>query len=179
MAGVAGRSGGRNARTTQEHQQRGSYRDDRHGGSVNPNPPKGAPTPPKTLGGEAKAEWDRMISRLTESRTLSTVDDGALYQYCQLFAETEALPAAQAEALQAMERLEDAMGRLEGGELVQCVKELVKLRQLESRYIGQIRQQRMALRVYLVEFGLTPAARSRVKVGTPDEPENPWDGLVN
>lgn len=179
MAGVAGRSGGRNAKTAQEHEQRGSYREDRHGGATNPDPPKGAPMPPKPISGEAAEEWDRMIVRLTDSGALSTVDGGALYQYCQLFAETEGIALTKAETEQSIDRLEENMSGLEGGELVQCFQEITKLRQLEARYITQVRQGRMAIRVFLVEFGLTPAARSRVKIAKPDAPEDEWAGLVN
>ena len=48
---------------------------DRHAGGDAPDPPKGTPTPPKPLSGEAKAEWDRMVGRLTQNGTISIVDD--------------------------------------------------------------------------------------------------------
>ena len=91
MAGVKGRSGGRNAKTVEQHRLEGTYDPSRHAGFENPEPPKGTPESPKPLQGDAKDEWDRMIRRLDASKTLSVVDDAALFQYCQLFAETEAL----------------------------------------------------------------------------------------
>lgn len=144
MAGVAGRSGGRGAKPTQDHQRRGTYREDRHGGFESPDPPKGAPIPPKPLEGDAKAEWDRVCEDLEACKTLASVDRSALYQYCCLFAETEALAA----------------------------KKDINL------YVA-IRQNRMAMRTYLVEFGLTPASRSRVKIAKKEDPGSKWDGLVN
>jgi len=107
-----------------------------------------------------------MIRRLTDSKTLSTVDDGALYQYCQLFAETEAIAVTQLETASTIDLLEDNLSgpKEEREDLLQVAQEITKLKQLEARYITQVRQGRMALRGYLVEFGMTPAARSRVKV---------------
>lgn len=179
MAGVAGRSGGRNAKTVQEHQQRGTYRNDHHGGSTNPDPERGAPEPPKPIEGEVRAEWDRMLVRLKDMGTLSVVDGAALYQYCSLFAETEALAVSKLETAASIDLLEENLRGIDKDDLVACFHEITKLRQLESRYGVQIRQGRMAIRSYLVEFGLTPAARSRVKIAKPDAPTSKWDGLVN
>lgn len=180
MAGAKGRSGGRNAVTTQEHQRRGTLRADRHGTDPSPEPPEGRPEPPKALDGDALEEWDRMIRRLEQSKTLSTVDDGALYQYCRLFAETEAIAVSQQETAASLDIIEENLHGLAKDQLVAAFQEITKLRQLEARYTTQIRQGRMALRTYLVEFGLTPAARSRVKVvsgQTKDEPANPLAAL--
>jgi hypothetical protein len=110
-----------------------------------------------------------MVSRLSVSQTLTLVDDAALYQCCRLFAETEALAETQAETGESVARLEENLAGLEGADLVACFQEITKLRQLESRYVSLIRQGRMAMRIYLVEFGLTPAARSRVRVAQGDD----------
>lgn len=119
---------------------------------------------PKPLEGDAAEEWDRMLERLAQSKTLSSVDGAALYQYCQMFAETEALALAQLEVSGSIAILEESLGDFEGAERIQAFQELTKLRQLEAGYSGKIRQGRMGLRVWLVEFGLTPASRGRVKI---------------
>ncbi|MCA1562178.1 MAG: P27 family phage terminase small subunit [Acidobacteria bacterium] len=150
-------------KTRREHEVAGTFRRDRHS-HRNPDPPKGIPTSPKELTGAALDEWQRMIDRLSKSGSLSVVDDAALYQYCRLFAETEAIEQTQAETAASIEILEQNLAGLEGAELVQCFQEITKLRQLEARYTTQVRQGRMALRTFLVEFGLTPAARGRVKL---------------
>lgn len=129
-----------------------------------PDPPKGRPEPPKPLEGDALDEWNRMLDRLERSGTLSVVDDGALYQHCRLFAETEALTEKQSEVGESIKILEENLGGLQGADLVQCFQEISKMRQLEAGYDTKIRQGRMALRQYFVEFGLTPSARSRVKL---------------
>jgi hypothetical protein len=47
---------------------------------------------------------------------------------------------------------------------VQAFQEITKLRALESSYIGKIQAGRAKLRQWLVEFGMTPSSRTRVKL---------------
>jgi P27 family predicted phage terminase small subunit len=175
MAGVPGRSGGRNAKPVQVHQLHGTFRADRHEGIEHPAPPSSAPESPIQLTGEAKAEWTRMVDRLSTSKVLTKVDDAALYQYVQLFAETEAIKADNAKIRKLSADLKRAIRELEGVELVQAVGEVVKLQQVLAKQTTQLRQGHMAIRQYLVEFGLTPAARSRVRVA--DDKEKPKSAL--
>ncbi len=166
MPGTAA-SGGRNRRSAQEHAQTNTFRGDRHGDAVAPEPPKGVPESPKPLEGDALAEWDRMIDRMQSSGTLSVVDDAALYQYCRLFAETEQIERTQAETSETVRILQenfDGKGDLSFENMLAVAQEITKLKKLEASYISQVRQGRMAIRQYLVEFGMTPAARSRVKL---------------
>lgn len=165
MAGIKGqRTGGRNAVSSQQHVLRGTFQPSRHAGHETPEPPKGRPEPPVVLADEPQAEWDRMIGRLELMGVLSVVDDAVLYQYCRLFAETEAIAVSQAETAASIKIVEENLAGLKKEELVAVFQEITKLRQLEARYTTQVRQGRMALRQYLVEFGLTPSARSRVKL---------------
>ena len=165
MPGTAN-SGGRNAKSAQMHVLTGTFRGDRHGSGPAPEPPKGRPTPPGTLKGEALAEWERMVDRLEQSGTLSVVDDAALYQYAELYAETEGIKADQIENRKLTVTLKRAVKDLEGSELVQAIKEIVELRHLVNKGARELRQGHLAIRQYLVEFGMTPAARSRVKVSS-------------
>src|SRR5690242_8852171 len=126
MAGVKGRSGGRNARTTQEHVLRGSFRDDRHGDKHTPEPSKGIPEPPKPLEGDGREEWDRMVARLTDSGTLCKVDDAVLYQYAWLFAEVEELRVDLETARGSAQILEENIRGLEGPDLVAVFQEVAK-----------------------------------------------------
>ena len=171
MPGVKGLSGGRNAKTREQLERDGTFRKDRHGDLRNPAPPIGRPDPPKELTGEALAEWERMIARCELDGTLSKVDDAALYQYCCLFAETEAIAVTKQELADSARILQenfDRQGDVDFSDLLAAAQEITKLRQLEARYTSQIRQGRMSIKAYLVEFGKTPAARSRVKL--PEQP---------
>lgn len=171
-------SGGHNRKATHLHVLDGTFRKDRHGETETPDPPLGIPQPPKKLTGEAKSEWDRMIARLTTSKAISIVDDGALYQYCRLFAETEAVAQDYTDTRDLSNTLKKAVTKLDGAELVAAIGEIVKLRQLLAKQTTQARQQRMAIRQYLVEFGLTPSSRGRVKIAT-RKPADPKSGQSN
>lgn len=181
MAGVKGRSGGRNARSRAFHVLHGTFRDDRHADQEFIDPPKGTPAIPRGLAGAARAEWNRMVARMETSKTLSTVDDAALYQYTQLFAETEAIRVDNVELKKLAKQLKHAVlnGKLEGAELVEAIGKIVVLHQLAQKQSTQLRQGHMAIRQYLVEFGMTPSARNRVKVPKGQLPtSNPLDKFL-
>jgi P27 family predicted phage terminase small subunit len=163
-------SGGHNRVSTQMHVLKGTFRSDRHGDQESPQPPEGIPSPPKRLVGEALGEWKRMVARLAHSRTLSVVDDGALYQYAKLFAETETLTLERAKMQKLSDELKRLAHKLDGYDLVQAIGRIVDLQKLVTGNTTRLRQQRMALRQYLVEFGMTPSARTRVKVQRPQQP---------
>jgi P27 family predicted phage terminase small subunit len=180
-------SGGRNRLSRAEHELAGTARTDRHGAATDPpaiDPPKGRPDIPDGLSAHALAEWTRMVLRLEGAKTLSTIDDAVLYQYCCLWAETEGIvdkrrvTAALADTLLASL----APPVAEDVDVAGISAQIVKLRQLDLKYSTQLRQGHMAVRHYLVEFGMTPAARSRVKVAeaaTPADPFGEFDPEAN
>lgn len=174
-------SGGRNAKSAARHAVSGTFRGDRHGdGAVaGAEGPKGVPTPPKPLEGDALEEWNRTVQRLQQLGTLSTVDDAAIYQYACLFAATEATAVLQLEVAGSALVVEENIGDLKGAELVQAFQEITKLRALEARYASQIRQGRMGIRTWLVEMGLTPSARNRVKGPAAPPKSDPLMALVS
>jgi P27 family predicted phage terminase small subunit len=113
----------------------------------------GAPAVPSSLKGEALAEWNRMIVRLEASKTLTSVDDGVLANYCRLHADAE--------------RLQAAVDALPSPFFSKVSVDGAGVEHREPKVhpgFAQLRSYRQALRQFLVEFGLTPAARSRVKV---------------
>jgi hypothetical protein len=169
MAGRKGRSGGGLAKTVEEHRLEGTYRATRHKDIVNPKPPKGLPVKPNTLAGAASDEWDRMIVRLSLSKTISLVDDGVIYQHVLLFAETEQLVIEKAEARAAVERLLESQGDVEKSDLLPFFQEVGKMMKLSAGYDSKLRSNRVALIHALAEFGLTPVSRGRVKVASADE----------
>lgn len=146
---------------------RGTFRRDRHGDTVTANAGPGVPESPRALNGEAKAEWDRMVERLTASGALSAVDGAVLYDYCRLHADAE--------------RLQDAIDALDAPFFLKVSVDGAGVEHAEPKVhpaFAQLRAYRMALRAYLVEFGLTPAARSRVKVQKPNQPVSKWAGVL-
>lgn len=166
-------SGGHNAKSIEQLKAEGTYRPDRHGGLETPEPPKGRPEAPKGLKGPARAEWDRMVDRLDQSKTLRLVDDAALYQYSQLFAETERIQADHERIRTMSSKLMREVRKLKGDELLDAVREVVKLELILSKQVTQLRQGHMSIRQYLIEFGMTPSARNRVKIlSTDDKPKS-------
>lgn len=178
MAGTKA-SGGRNARSRATHLLMGTFRGDRHAKTRTPIAPKGKLRPPAGLTGVGRTEWRRMVARLAQLQTLSTVDDAALYQYARLFAETEGIAAARLENTALVKTLLATVDRLVAVaadrdpdaalvNVTEAIAQILKLRTLEAKHTTQSRQGRMAIRQYLVEFGMTPAARTRVQA-QPDE----------
>lgn len=172
-------SGGRNRKSAARHRLEGTYQKCRHDGRADPDPPKGRPTPPTSLAGDARAEWQRMVKRLEDTKTLSTVDDAALYQYSCLFAETEEITAAHRTNARLLEKLEQALERVrDEDQVAQVATAIADIRKLDAKHVQQLRQSRMALRQFLVEFGMTPAARSRVKEMAPAAGDQPVSKLA-
>lgn len=165
MAGVKGqRSGGHNAKTREQLEIEGTFDPSRHAGLENPLPAPGLPRPPGKLGKIARREWRRMVALLDETRTLSREIAAALYQYCELFEEAQTIKAQRIERQNLIETLEGLIRELKGEELVKAISEITKLAMLDAKDATQIRQYRLAIRTYLVEFGQTPASRGRVKL---------------
>lgn len=159
-----GASGGRNAVSRRTLAARGTKRKDRHDDFETPEPSKGRPEPPFALTKEALEEWDRMLGRLDDCGSLAKVDDMAVYQYCRLVMETEGLLDRQERVENSLQILEGSLGDVEADDKISLLREIGKMTQLAAGFDNKIRQGRMAVRQYLVEFGLTPAARSRVKL---------------
>lgn len=151
MPGVKGRSGGHNKQSGALHVVKGTFRAGRHTLDA-PEAPQGAPEAPGVLTGEARAEWDRMTARLTTLKTLSTVDGALLWNYCQVWADCCRL---QADA-DALERTWYEKVTVDGAGTEHREPRVHPV-------FGQLKQYRLALRVFLVELGVTPLARGRVK----------------
>lgn len=112
-----------------------------------------------------------MVHRLHASKTLATVDDAALYQYCCLFAETEGIRHSRITNARLLAKLETALERVRHeDQIAEVAGAIADLQKLDAKHLQQLRQGHMALRQYLVEFGMTPAARTKVTVVTPVSP---------
>jgi phage terminase small subunit len=156
------RTGGKNRKAAATHVLLGTFQPSRHGRqALNPVVPAGRPEPPEGLPEAVLQQWQVVVSFLEAMGTVSRVDGLIIEQYCRLYVETAAIAVTQSEMAASIARLEENLSGLEGAELVQCFQEISKLRHLEARYTGQIRQGRMAQRQYLIELCLTPASRSR------------------
>jgi P27 family predicted phage terminase small subunit len=114
-----------------------------------------------TLGQET---WGRLIWAFEDMGMLHKVDADAVYAYCQLWSETELVKQQQDEARAGLKVLEENLSDIAAEDKVALFTQIVTLHKTVSKCTDQLRQGRMAIRQYLVEFGLTPASRGRVKL---------------
>lgn len=116
-----------------------------------------------------------MVNRLEAAKILSVVDDAALYQYCCLYAETEGIRASRMTNARLLAKLEAALERVRHEDQIAAVASAIgDLQRVDAKHLQQLRQGHMAIRQYLVEFGMTPAARSRVRATDAPAPEDPF-----
>lgn len=116
--------------------------------ALNGDEPKFDKTPPRCpahLSDEAKREWRRIIKDLSAANLLTIVDRAALASYCQ------------------------AWGRwVESEDNIRKHGMLVKSPNgypMQSPYLAVANKAMEQMQRMLVEFGMTPSSRSRIKVG--------------
>lgn len=112
------------------------------------------PTPPAFLCDDAKVEWGRVCSVLFSAGLMTEMDRAALGAYCASYGRW-----AQAErALGAMAEKDAAnyalMIRTKDGNAIQ------------NPLVGVANKAKADMVRFAAEFGMTPAARSRVEAGT-------------
>ena len=110
-----------------------------------PVPPSGVPDCPDYLTEEARAEWFRTCAALRQMGLLSAADRTALAAYCTAY-------SRWVEA--------EAQVRKFGA----IVKSPEKGFPMKSPYLSIAEQAMEAMRKFMIEFGLTPSSRSRIRV---------------
>ena len=111
-----------------------------------PVPPSDLPDCPDHLQGEARAEWFRICAALRSMGLLTCADHALLEAYCVTYA-----------------RWLDAEAKLK--EFGTIVKSPNKGFPMTSPYLHVANSALEQLRKLAVEFGLTPASRSRIRIG--------------
>ncbi|MEM6798012.1 MAG: phage terminase small subunit P27 family [Planctomycetota bacterium] len=115
-----------------------------------PKPDASKPTAPKHIKGEARKEWNRISKLLHAAGLLTQVDRTALAAYCETYA-----------------RWVDAEEKLKATGMV--VKSPSGY-PMPSPYLPIANRAMKDMKGWLAEFGMTPAARSKVVVD--DQPED-------
>lgn len=157
MAGKPGRSG-RKAKPIGVHILQGTFRADRHN-AAEVEAPVIIPDPPKSLKGEAMAEWDRITRLLAEAKCIADLDRSALAAYC----------IEWARYVTANNRLRVANTLL--AESTKGTKMPHPLLRVSDRALANM------LRI-CQEFGLTPASRSRLNIDAAAGNEDPLEKLI-
>ena len=146
MSGVPGESG-RKPLPKATKELAGTYRADQH----NPNEPnlpalENTPRCPAHLNGEAKKAWHRTGKVLVSMGVLTEADLNGLEAYCSVYGRWK-----DAEA-----HLGQAGLTTLGGQTGMVV--------VPSPYLKIVEDSLKQMKGWMVEFGLTPSSRSRVKV---------------
>jgi P27 family predicted phage terminase small subunit len=124
-----------------------------------PSAPPGIPECPAWLDEEAKAEWERVIPELQEMGLLSSADRAALAAYCT-----------------AWSRWVEAEAQVKKFGTV--VKSPEKGFPMKSPYLSIADQALETMRKLMVEFGLTPSSRSRIKVPEDGDAADEFDQFL-
>lgn len=123
-----------------------------------PEPKAGIPRAPKHLSKGARAAWPKFAKLLNDMGVLSVADGIALERVCETYAETVTA-----------RRTLDAAGWY--------TTVATKSGTYETRHpaVQVLQQADRRLRAWLAEFGLTPAARTRVSAAEAPRQPNPFD----
>lgn len=123
-----------------------------------PKPAAKIPDCPPFLDANARAEWERIVPELARLKLLTLVDRAALAAYCVNWS-----------------RWQKAEEKLRKSGLTFVTKSTGMARRRPEVAIAADSMKLM--KAFLIEFGLTPAARSRV-TAEPDKEEDPFDTFL-
>ena len=124
-----------------------------------PTAPSDVPSCPDFLDEVAQEEWYRISGILCEMGLLSTADRAALAAYCTVY-------SRWVHAEQQVKKF----GTI--------VKSPEKGFPMKSPYLTVADQAMESMRKFLVEFGLTPSSRSRLRVEAKKSAEDEFDAFV-
>ena len=124
-----------------------------------PTPPQGTPDCPNYLDDEAKAEWFRTAKVLSDMGLLSLADRTALAAYCVVYSRW----------LKAEEQVK---------KFGSIVKSPEKGFPMKSPYLSVADQALDAMHKFMVEFGLTPSSRSRIRVPAGGQAKDEFDAFL-
>lgn len=127
--------------------------------NAEPNAPDETPSCPDFLDEIAQEEWFRISGILNEMGLLSTADRAALAAYCIVYSRW----------VHAEEQVKK-FGTI--------VKSPEKGFPMKSPYLTVADQAMETMRKFLVEFGLTPSSRSRLRVEAKKNVEDEFDTFV-
>lgn len=124
------------------------------------------PAPPEFLTAEAKEEWERISVQLHRLGLLTVVDVASLGAYCQAYGRWVLAERAIAKMA--------ANDVLTGGLMIKTTNGNA----IQNPLVGTSNKAASDMVRYAAEFGLTPAARARLAIGSIEKPKSKFDGLI-
>jgi P27 family predicted phage terminase small subunit len=123
------------------------------------------------LSAEARREWKRIVPELLRLGVLTVVDGKALASYCHAFARWQ----------EAEKDIKKFGLVVEEPVLMKIDDELIDsgyIRLKRNPAVGISFEAQKVMKSFLVEFGLTPASRSRIRVEKPAEAD-PFENYMD
>ena len=125
-------------------------------GMKNPQPELVNPEMPKGMSKSARREWRRIVPLLREVGVLSKIDGLALAAYCDAHGMVEeAEKLIRKGGMTFVSHFEDGEGNIVDGDIKANPAVAIKFQALK------------VMKSFLIEFGLTPASRSKLKIDKP------------
>lgn len=117
-----------------------------------PKPPIARPAPPAFLGETACGEWQRLVDRLADIGLMTDIDVAALAAYCQAYARWV--------------NAEEALARFAERDPVNhgLIIKTSNGNAIQSPLVGAANTAMQLMHKFAIEFGMTPAARTRLDV---------------
>ena len=135
-----------------------------------PKPPTSEPDMPRGLSKVAAAEWKSIVPELKLLGVLTRVDGKALAAYCHCF-------ARWFEAEKELEKLGIIVEEpILGGPIND--REIVGYRYKRNPAVSISNDALRLMRAYLVEFGMTPSSRTRIRIEKPDDDADPFEKFL-
>jgi P27 family predicted phage terminase small subunit len=123
-----------------------------------PKPRTIIPNCPAWLDQPARTEWHRIVPELRALGLITLVDRAALAAYCQSYADfRDAVKRVRAEGA----TIKTANGNI-----------------IANPAVTQKNRALAALKMFIVEFGLSPASRVRIEAPMPQGKRSQWEGLL-
>ena len=116
-------------------------------------PPPSQPDPPEHLTDLARAEWARVVGRLFECGLMTDVDVPMLAAYCDAYGQWVQLSRDLERIAAGDPTTHGVMIRTTNGNFIQ------------NPIVGALRCARADMARFALEFGMSPASRTRIDVG--------------
>jgi P27 family predicted phage terminase small subunit len=129
-----------------------------------PTAPKGVPEMPRFLNPEGRAEWRRIVPILANMGVLTVADGKALAAYCSAYSQ-----------LVKVEAVIEKYGLI-------CAKldQFTGVAELKVNPAVRIKSDALRqMKSFLIEFGLTPASRAKLKINANDDEPDALDSLFD
>jgi P27 family predicted phage terminase small subunit len=147
--------------------------------AAEPRPAQGEPPMPEGLSDAARAEWQRIVPELTTLGLLTVIDGSALAAYCENYATwfEATLKIEEYGVITEVPIMKKIKVIGDDGKTV-YLEEPTGYLALKKNPAVTVRNEAMKLmKSFLVEFGMTPASRSKLHVEGAKE-ENPLDAWL-